>query len=62
MTYDDIKRDSKGKHYVERYGLQWRVLRKIYGPMVPAVVEDSRWESEEKANEHCRLLNEQYPE
>lgn len=49
---------GKNEYYIKQHGLLWLVMRIIYGPMVPAHVEDSRWDSVAMASEHCRLLNE----
>ena len=44
------------KYYYERHGLLYIVYQDDESK--PSTSEDSRWEDEEKAREHCRILNE----
>lgn len=47
---------GNGGYYYERHGLLYIVYRVINKSMGD-VLEDSRWESEQKAKHHCYILN-----
>lgn len=55
MTFRE--RHGRDEFTVHEHGLLWIVRRRIYGPMMPCDVEDSRWDSEWKASQHCNKLN-----
>ena len=45
------------KYYYCKHGLLYIVYEKVDTGMDEMAIEDSRWEDEEKAKEHCRILN-----
>lgn len=46
------------EYYYCKHGLLYIVYQKVDTGMSNTSVEDSRWVDEEKAKEHCKLLNE----
>ncbi len=46
----------EGKYRVRKHGLLY-IVEDLYYEFEPIWTKDSEWEDEAKANEHCRLLN-----
>lgn len=46
------------KYYYCKHGLLFIVYERVDTGLDIISDEDSRWESEDKAKEHCRILNE----
>lgn len=44
------------RYYVQKWGLLYIVYERDYGGMSPTFIEESRWEDEKKAKDHCKLL------
>ena len=47
-----------GEYYYEMHGLLFVVYEQVNTGMATVGHEYSKWEDEEKAKEHCRILNE----
>jgi len=45
------------KYYYIKHGLLYIVYKRDSGGLAPMSIEDSRWESEDKAKLHCEILN-----
>lgn len=45
------------KYYYSKHGLLYIVYINVDTGISVVPIEDSRWESEEKAKEHCSILN-----
>lgn len=48
----------KDTYRYKKHGLLWIVYKSLWTGIEMSYTEDSKWDSEEKAKEHCRLLNE----
>lgn len=54
----NMEKEEEEKYTYYQYGLLFIVHKKLGSSFGGCMVEDSRWTEEEKAKEHCRILNE----
>lgn len=58
------EKDYDGRYFIRKHGLLYKVIKTVKNSAYPLHEDnefdyrlDSTWESEEKANEHANLLN-----
>lgn len=58
VNMEKEKKEKEEKYTNYQHGLLFIVHKKLGSSFGGCMVEDSRWTEEEKAKEHCRILNE----
>jgi hypothetical protein len=58
MQAQKIEKATEATYIVTTHGLLYIVYKKVYTGQGLIMTEDSRWEDEQKAILHCKLINE----